>query len=619
MNEQRFAPRALVTACAAALLGACGGGGGSGDQAADPPASTAQTISGKVIDGYLAGASVCLDINRNRACDSSEPSAASDEQGGFAIAYDGSPKGLHLLARVTPSTRDLSRPSGFRFPAEFTLSTILDGTQDQHITPLTTMVMAQMDAGMTHAQAVAAVRELLGSNADPAADYVAQGDAAVLAKAMEIVDKVTAFGMDGTVDAARIRHVLNAIVEKGDIAAVSQADIEAQAGKPVYTPVDAVMALAAPQYSFVDRVSRKAQQIVGNTLQDTYQGFRDDDDIVWETFPDDRRVSGIEPSAQFVMKPDGAWSRMLTPRDWRAPVPLTGIGQTLQGSDPMTGIGLTFDLRRVDLGGQPMARNDVSGTLFGPNESVHSMLYQGRFPEGTMGYVSIKSYAEDYVVLPLGLGATSGINGCLFPYVKGGQCPARAMGRGYGIEDHVQVPSEPGMMGLPPYDLGLPPYNPDHVYNDVALPNPLQSAQQLVGLTIVESMILSYGVRNMEIEILSDGKARMVNPTAYQWQVSAEPSNSTPKTPEVVDVTWQIHPRYPEVMVFEISDKALAVLGEDIPARRTHQPIFQGAKFVLAVRNGQLQSGLLLPAGYGHRTLQFADDLPRYLKLFYAN
>lgn len=56
----------LTAACVTFVLTACGGGGG-GSSAGTHPAipSTAVTLSGTAIDGYLQGATVFLDVNRN--------------------------------------------------------------------------------------------------------------------------------------------------------------------------------------------------------------------------------------------------------------------------------------------------------------------------------------------------------------------------------------------------------------------------------------------------------------------------------------------------------------------------------------------------------------------------
>lgn len=69
----------LALACAlTGSLAACGGG------------KTA-TFGGKVIDGYIEGATVCLDLNANQACDSVEPSDVSKADGTYSLDITGLP------------------------------------------------------------------------------------------------------------------------------------------------------------------------------------------------------------------------------------------------------------------------------------------------------------------------------------------------------------------------------------------------------------------------------------------------------------------------------------------------------------------------------------------------
>lgn len=65
------------------LLVACGGGGGSGDGGENN--SAVNTLSGVVIDGYIEGAEVCLDLNRNLVCDVNEPKTTTRADGSFSF------------------------------------------------------------------------------------------------------------------------------------------------------------------------------------------------------------------------------------------------------------------------------------------------------------------------------------------------------------------------------------------------------------------------------------------------------------------------------------------------------------------------------------------------------
>ena len=93
-QQGRFARRrgraaALGLAAAWALV-ACGGGGGGGDAAPAPvppapPVPSGVTLTGKVMLGYLQGASVCLDTNDNLRCDAGELVASTDAQGDYRL------------------------------------------------------------------------------------------------------------------------------------------------------------------------------------------------------------------------------------------------------------------------------------------------------------------------------------------------------------------------------------------------------------------------------------------------------------------------------------------------------------------------------------------------------
>jgi len=580
MNGLRFKPTILAAMCAS-MLSACGGGDGNGASApagATPP-NNSPALTGKAIDGYLVGAKVCLDVNTNGICDAGEPNGVTNAAGDYSIPFSGDAAGQRLLVQVTPDTRDLSRPEGFRFPAGFTLSAVAGTSTTQHISPLTTMVAAQMEAGMTEAEAIAAVQALLGGPVDPSANYVANGDASTATVAAQIVDKITSLAPNGSADAATVRSVLNAIVANGDVASVTKADVDAQATKPVYSQVDASQILASPLFSFVDAFmitldgpTQRIEQIVDGQLKTTYQS-RDLGGSVWKDHPLDKATSYPEPKVQFVMKPDGNWTSMITPADWRAPVTLSSIGRTLKGTDPVTGIGVTFEERSVDLSNQSTTLA-VSGTLFGPDVSIYPALSTS-FPAGTSGYLGIKSFAEDYVVLPLGYSNAS----CEFPYSQTGGCATTYSTR----------------PNLPPYDPTRAPYDPNVPQNDPSLPSPLTSVQQLVGLSLVDSQVLQ-----ATVTVQPGGQASV--------RIDLDPRTSDDD--KVFAATWKTYARNPNVLVFDIarSDAQLLTNYGD-----TAWPLVQGAKFILAIRNGQLQSGLLFPAGYGQRSVQFAKGLPSIL------
>lgn len=100
MVRHKMAYAAWACALAAGLAGCGGGGGGSSDTlvpspvvsipapvtpAPAPAPATKFTQAGKVIDGYVSGATVWLDLNGNQVKDADEPSAQSKAAGAYQL------------------------------------------------------------------------------------------------------------------------------------------------------------------------------------------------------------------------------------------------------------------------------------------------------------------------------------------------------------------------------------------------------------------------------------------------------------------------------------------------------------------------------------------------------
>lgn len=116
---------------AALLLAACGGGSSS--------VSNSTVISGKVIDGYIGGATVCLDVNSNMTCDAGEPADTTAADGSYSFEYAGSTAGMHVLAVVPQGATDselgeIKKPFNLLTPAE----------KPKTVTPLSTLVSSEM-------------------------------------------------------------------------------------------------------------------------------------------------------------------------------------------------------------------------------------------------------------------------------------------------------------------------------------------------------------------------------------------------------------------------------------------------------------------------------------------
>jgi hypothetical protein len=114
---QRSLSFAAAAAAAALVLSGCGGGDDDPAPVVVVPPATA-TVSGVVLDGTLAGATVCLDLNDNRACEPGEPSTTTDANGKYtltAVATDISLKAVLAVAVPTTTTDSDYGPVGAGF------------------------------------------------------------------------------------------------------------------------------------------------------------------------------------------------------------------------------------------------------------------------------------------------------------------------------------------------------------------------------------------------------------------------------------------------------------------------------------------------------------------------
>lgn len=147
---------ALLSSMIPALLAGCGG---SGSQGTDK-AAVQNTYAGVVIDGYLQGANVFADTNRNGVFDAGEPATTTNAKGEYFLQV---PADIYLppiIVDVTETTVDADTGKPVGLPYRLTTPEGRYGL----ISPLTTMVKAVMDSypGLTAAAAEEMVRAYLG-------------------------------------------------------------------------------------------------------------------------------------------------------------------------------------------------------------------------------------------------------------------------------------------------------------------------------------------------------------------------------------------------------------------------------------------------------------------------
>ncbi|WP_396433737.1 alpha/beta hydrolase family protein [Limnohabitans sp.] len=156
----------LFTAITLAILTACGGGGNDDNQTGMASGNqSGNALSGTVIDGYIEGATVCLDSNSNGACDADETSVTTGKDGQFKLEVGAtSTAGLNLVVDIPKTAKD-SDDNGLTLEqagkSGYTMATTAD--QPSVITPLTTLLVSKIKTdGLTMAAAKAQVLKDLG-------------------------------------------------------------------------------------------------------------------------------------------------------------------------------------------------------------------------------------------------------------------------------------------------------------------------------------------------------------------------------------------------------------------------------------------------------------------------
>ncbi|QCF28111.1 hypothetical protein [Hydrocarboniclastica marina] len=171
--------KVLPLAAAVGLVG-CGGSGSDSGSTNDvsigggninaPTGS--YTIAGKAADGYLVKAEVCADLNANGLCDKGEPASYSSAGGNFTLEI---PEGVEVKQVLVKAVSGVTIDEDFNAEVtkSFSLSApVVDDTQ-VFVSPLTTMVLSEMNATNSDAATAAkTVAERLSVDVDPLGDFI---------------------------------------------------------------------------------------------------------------------------------------------------------------------------------------------------------------------------------------------------------------------------------------------------------------------------------------------------------------------------------------------------------------------------------------------------------------
>lgn len=164
----------LAAASTALLISACGGGGGSSGSG---PLASSNTLTGLAVDGYLQGATVFLDMNRNGVQDSGEPMTATDLNGRYtldlAAITQATATGLPIVV-----TGGVDSDTGLAFTGKLS-APVESANQAQVVTPLTTLVDAMV--ANNYAADVAAAKQKVATALGLTVDQLATDPIAAIA------------------------------------------------------------------------------------------------------------------------------------------------------------------------------------------------------------------------------------------------------------------------------------------------------------------------------------------------------------------------------------------------------------------------------------------------------
>ena len=116
------------------------------------PAKNSKIVSGKVIDGYIKGANVYLDMNGNGKFDTNEPYAVSDANGSYKLV--GNFDLNDSLTVIAENGIDMDTNKSFNGKLKGLIT-------EPNITPATTLVKELMDKNMSKNEAISEVAKVL--------------------------------------------------------------------------------------------------------------------------------------------------------------------------------------------------------------------------------------------------------------------------------------------------------------------------------------------------------------------------------------------------------------------------------------------------------------------------
>ncbi|MDX5299374.1 MAG: hypothetical protein LPK85_10555 [Gammaproteobacteria bacterium] len=157
MNKnKKLKQRSMISLVAsAAFLAGCGGSSSSGGAATSP-------VSGVAFDGYLIGATVCADLNRNKACDAGEPTATTTApKGEFTLNLTDAQKAFPLVLVANENTIDADTNAAPPLPLKYSAP-----AGAKTLSAVTTALQAKIESKLASGAAAGKTQAQLNAEAE---------------------------------------------------------------------------------------------------------------------------------------------------------------------------------------------------------------------------------------------------------------------------------------------------------------------------------------------------------------------------------------------------------------------------------------------------------------------
>lgn len=216
---------AVLTLMIASVVAGCGSSG-TNSMMSSQGGSTA-SVSGKVADGYLVGATVFLDKNGNYQMDSGEPSATTDQNGAYTLMVEQADVAKYPIVAIATKGVTIDKDTGATVPNSYILSmpaSAISGTVNSNfISPMSSQLREMMETGkyssMQQAMGDLGVKLGMPTGTDMLTDYMAVNNATMHIAAQNMASLMGSqmpqvMGTNGsntTVDVNRYRGMMGTI------------------------------------------------------------------------------------------------------------------------------------------------------------------------------------------------------------------------------------------------------------------------------------------------------------------------------------------------------------------------------------------------------------------------